>query len=431
MKTKIINANLVDVENGKIIKNSAVIINGSVIEDVMSNQKSGENFDRIIDFNNDLLMPAFINAHAHSAMTLFRSIADDVPLDKWLFDYIFPLEKKLTAEDVYNGTMLAILEYVRGGVATVGDMYLYSENSVLKAASLSGINIVSIGGASDITGQAEKEIEIQEEYYQKLNNKFENIGYIIGCHAEYTCSEKLINMLVDLSYKYKAPIYTHASETLKEVGDCAVRHNNLSPILYLNKCGFFDNGATLAHCVHADKDDIKVLHNKGVNVVHNPSSNLKLASGIAPVYTIQKNGVCVALGTDGAASNNSLDMFKEMYLASVLQKAQMSDACAVTSHTAIKMATINGAKALNLKNRGIIKKGYKADLIRVDINGAHMQPNNNLLNNLVYAAKSSDVLMTMANGKILYENGNYYIGEKFDRIIANAKKSIKELKERI
>ena len=427
MRTRIINANLVDVENGKIIPDSSVVINGSFIEEVLSGKLSGEHFDKVIDFKNDLLMPAFINAHTHSAMTLFRGIADDVSLEKWLFDHIFPLEEKLTSEDVYNGTMLAILEYVRGGVATIGDMYLHTEEAVLEAAKKSGINVVSAGGASDTFGQAKEQAEIQEDNYLKLNGKYENFSYIIGCHAEYTCSETLINLLVDLSYKYKTPLYTHASETLKEVGGCAVRHDNLSPILYLSKLGFFENGATLAHCVHTDKDDIKVLQKKCVNVVHNPSSNLKLASGIAPVYTMKKNGLCVALGTDGAASNNSLDMFKEMYLASVLQKAQMSDARAVTAQDAIKMATLYGAKALYLKDRGLIKKGYKADLIRVDINGAHMQPDNNLFNNLVYAAKSSDVLMTMANGKILYENGNYYIGEKFDKIISNAKNSIKRL----
>ncbi|MCL1901035.1 MAG: amidohydrolase [Firmicutes bacterium] len=428
MRTKIINANLVDVESGKVVPNSSVVINGGIIEEVLTDNISGENFEKTIDFKNDLLMPAFINAHTHSAMTLFRSIADDISLEKWLFDHIFPLEKKLTSEDIYNGTMLAVLEYVRGGIATIGDMYS-DEKAVLDAAKLSGINVVCVGGASDISKQAKEQIEIQEDNYLNLNGKLENFSYIIGCHAEYTCSENLIDLLVDLSYKYKTPLYTHASETLKEVGDCAVRHDNLSPILYLSKHGFFDNGAILAHCVHADKDDIKVLQKNDVSVVHNPSSNLKLASGIAPVYTMQKNGINVVLGTDGAASNNSLDMFKEMYLSSVLQKAQMSDACAGKAHDSIKMATLNGARALNLKNRGVIKKGYKADLIRVDINGAHMQPNNNLFNNLVYAAKSSDVLMTMANGKILYENGSYFIGEKPERIVLKAKSSIKRLTE--
>ena len=431
MNIKITNAALLDVRNGTLKDNCCIIIKDDIISKISFNDTYGENFDRVIDFKGDILMPSFVNAHAHSAMTLFRGIADDLPLQEWLFDNIIPLESKLEEEDIYNGVMLAIAEYVQGGITTFCDMY-FMQDAIYRANQRAGTYCICVGGTSDLDQNYEEAAQIEEERFLKYHGKLENADYMLGCHAEYTCSEKFLNLMTDLSYKYKTQIYTHACETLLEVGECTIRHNDLTPIQYFHKIGFFDNGAVLAHCVHLDKDDIKIMSQcNDVHVVHNPASNLKLASGIAPVCSMVKNGINVALGTDGASSNNNLDMFKEMYLAANLQKSLMYDAKAIKAHDAIKMATVNGALALRLKNRGEILEGYKADLIRIDVNSVHMHPHNNLVDNIVYAAKSSDVKLTMCNGKILYENGNFYIGDSIDNIIKNSAKSIKKLTKQL
>ena len=361
---------------------------------------------RTLDLQGNLLMPGLVNAHAHSAMTLFRGLGGDLPLERWLYDRIFPLEDKLTPEDVYAGTLLACLEYLSSGITSVGDMYFFPE-ALFQAYDEAGLRVKYVMACSDPDGDTDRELRNLEERYAAFKDKTPLFSCLLGAHAEYTCSEALLTGISDFAVLHREPTYIHLSETLKEVGDCTVRHSGLTPPQYLHKLGFFEHGGTAAHVVHADKDDLDLLKQCGVNVAHNPSSNLKLGSGIAPVYAMLDRGLCVALGTDGAASNDRLDLFREMYLMAVLQKGAMYDAGAVTAEEAVRAATVQGARALYLEKVGKVEEGWAADLIVVDLDRPHWKPLNDLPAELVYAAKSSDVILTMVGGEILYENGAF------------------------
>ncbi len=414
-------------KNAKILKDAdAEIFDGEVhVEDgkiVYVGKGKAFDADAVRDCGGNLLMPSFANAHAHSAMTLFRGVADDLPLKTWLFDRIFPLEDKLTEEDVYWGNMLAAAEYARGGVTAVADMYFYND-VIVDTLHKAGFALALCSGVNDIGGGTEDALCRIETAYNKY--KGDRLKYFIGLHAEYTCSDALLEGVADLAAKYGAPTYIHCSETLEEVGECTVRRN-LTPVEYLHKIGFFDNGGMIAHGTYLDKGDIALLKDKNVCVVSNPSSNLKLASGVAPIYSLLKNGVKVALGTDGAASNNKLSMFREMYLLSCLQKERMKDASAIGAQVALDAAGKTGWNALGM-NGGEIAAGKDADLVLIDLSAPSMRPLSDIKKSLVYAADTSAVLLTAAKGKILYENGEYHIGEPIETIYRNVEKCIKRL----
>ena len=424
MTTKFINAKIMENAFADIYSGEVIVENEKII---YAGGNSGYyKTDKVIDVKQNLLMSGFCNTHCHSAMTLFRGIKDDAPLSEWLFDNIFKLEANLKPEHVYWGTMLAIAEYVRGGVTAFADMY-YFPDEVVAAVQKSKMRAVLCGAVSDINSSYEKEIEKLESNYLKYNKISENINYMLGCHAQYTCSDNLICGISDLAYKYKSPTYIHLSETLDEVGKCDAAMG-LSPPAYLHKAGFFDFGGIAAHCVHVDKDDIDLLKSKNVYASINCCSNLKLASGIPPVFSMQNRGLKTVLGTDGAASNNQLSMFKEMHMYSVLSKASMSDAACGKAEDSINAATGEGYKALNL-NGGGIKAGNYADLIIVDLNAPNMRPINDIKSNLVFSADTSSIKTTMVKGNILYENGKYNIGENINDIYKNAEKCIRELKK--
>ena len=385
-----------------------------------------ESFDREIDCENNLLMSGFCNAHAHSAMCLFRGIADDLSLEDWLFERIFPLEKYLTSEDVYWGTMLQIAEYVRSGITCFADMY-YFEESVYNAAMSAGLCLAlcspySSQNGSDILSKIAKNYYL----YSTLSDR---VRYFPGLHAEYTCDEKLLEQVADFAAETGARTNIHLSETLKEVGDCTVRHGGLTPPQYLHKLGFFDNGGLAAHCVYVDKDDIALLNQCGVVPVINGGSNLKLASGIAPVASMLSAGMQPAIGTDGTASNNAASVFREMYLYSCLQKQALKDARTAGAEKALAAATVNGYDALGFRG-GRLKKGFFADMILVDLHAPNMNPQSDIKTNLVYSADNSNVLMTVAGGKIVYERGLFHIGESIDLIYSECERRIKRLLRR-
>ncbi len=410
MKIKFKNAHIITANAGfDVISGGDLCIDGANIGCVGACSHADESFDRVIDCGGDIIMPGLVNAHAHSAMTLLRGIAEGLPLENWLFDRIFPLEARLTPEDVYWGTLLAALEYVRGGVTFTGDAYFFPQ-AMFAAYDLAGLRCRYVAMPNDIDAGAEQRIAELERNFKDFYNRTPLFSIIPGVHAEYTCSEKFLHAVADFAAVNRQPLYTHMSETLKEVGDCTVRRGGLTPPQYLHKIGFFENGGTVAHAVHTDKDDIDLLVQSGVSVAHNPASNLKLASGVAPVYSMLQRGLNVCLGTDGAASNNALDIFREMYLMSVLQKSEMGDAAAVPAKDVILAATISGARALFEPSTGSLEPGKQADIIRVSVSGAHFRPKNDITSHLVYSGKSSDVCMTMVAGKILYEDGNYNIG---------------------
>lgn len=363
-------------------------------------------WDREIDCKKNLLMPGFKNAHTHSGMTLLRSFADDLPLDEWLNNKIFPIEAKMTAQDIYELSRLAVLEYLTSGITAVFDMYLTPE-SIADAFDNMGMRCVQVGAVNNFSQSP----EMVEELYQKLNNKSPLQSYMLGFHAEYTCSKALLEQIAGLAHKYKAPVFTHLAETEKEVSGCLERYG-MTPLAFLDSLGMFDYGGGGYHCVHMTREDISIMSRKGLYAVTNPGSNTKLASGIAPVSDFLKAGVKVAIGTDGPASNNCLDMFREMFLVTGLAKLREKDASAVDAMEVLKMATVNGARAMGLKDADILAKGKLADLIMIDLNQPNMKPQNNIPKNLVYSGSKQNVAMTMIGGEILYEKGSFYTKEK-------------------
>ncbi|MDE6614523.1 MAG: amidohydrolase [Clostridia bacterium] len=369
-------------------------------------------WDREIDAKGNLLMPSFKNAHAHSPMVFLRSYADDTTLDEWLFKQVFPREAKLTPDDCYWLTKLAILEYLSSGISLASDMYFHLE-SIADACVESGFRNVILEG---ITESNKSGLYDRLQWgIDKLDGKGGLIEYRLGLHAEYTNSEECIKMLAGFAKENKMPVYTHLCETAKEVKECVQRHGKTTGE-YLSDLGLFDYGGVAYHFVHPSDNDIKALKEKGVSVVTCPASNLKLASGIAPIKRLVDEGFNVAIGTDGPASNNALDMFREMYLATGLQKGTLGDPTVICGESVLDMATTNGAKAMGLKGFDGIKVGENADIVMIDLHQPNMQPLNNIVKNVVYAGSKSNVIMTIVAGKILYEKGEYSIGEDVDKI---------------
>jgi len=383
--------------------------------------------DKVIDVQGNILMPGFVNAHAHTPMTLLRGAKDDCCLDTWLNEGVWPLEAKMTNEDVYWGQMLGIAEYVRAGITTFDDFYFHYDG-MCRAINKAGIRArfcVAVSISSPPNANFDKELEDNYELVKKLTNpKLVNI--VATAHAIYTISEEKFFALLKFANKNNLSLSLHLSETLKEVGDCTQKNNGLTPPAYIEQLGMLDRPCLCYHCVHMDKDDLQILADYNASVATCPSSNLKLASGIAPIYAMQNKGLNIAIGTDGAASNNSLDMFKEMFLVATLSKVNIYDASVVSARQVLQMATVNGAKALDI-NSGEIKVGKNADIILVSLQEPHMQPQDNIISNLVYSAKSSDVYFTMVGGKVLYENGKYNIGEDIETIYKKAEDIRKRL----
>lgn len=379
------------------------------------------NWDQEIDCRGNLLMPGFKNAHTHSGMTLLRSFADDLPLDEWLNYQVFPVEAKMTAEDIYELSRLAILEYLTSGITAVFDMYLTPE-SIADAFDDMGMRCVQVGAVNNFS----QSLELVEEMYQKLNHRGPLQSYILGFHAEYTCSKELLEGVAALSHKYKAPVFTHLAETEGEVEGCKQRYG-MTPMEFLDSLGIFDHGGGGYHCVHMTSSDIAIMKKRGLYAVTNPGSNTKLASGIAPISEYLKEKVPVAIGTDGPASNNCLDMFREMFLVTGLAKLREKDASAVDALGVLKMATVNGAHAMGLWDADVLAAGKKADMILIDLNQPNMQPLNNIAKNLVYSGSKQNVAMTMIGGRILYEKGEFYTAGKPEDIYRRANEIIGRL----
>lgn len=382
------------------------------------------NWDREIDCEGNLLMPGFKDAHTHSPMTCMRSLADDLPLEEWLNEQIFPIEAKMTADNIYHLTKLAILEYVSGGITSIFDMYINPE-AVGKACVDAGMRCVQVGSVNNFTLNS----EYIEKMYLKWNNDNSLISYVLGFHAEYTTSELILKQIAQIAKKYQAPVYTHLSETKSEVESC-IKRTGMTPTAYLDSLGIFDFGGGGYHCNHMSDGDIEIFKKRKLYVVTNPASNLKLASGIAPISKFLCENIPVAIGTDGPASNNCLDMFREMFLVTGLAKYREHDASAVDAREVLKMATINGANAMGLVNCDVLAPGKYADIIMVDLNQPNMQPLNNIVKNIVYSGNKHNIKMTMINGKILYENGEFYIDQEPRKIYKKANDIIHKLKEK-
>ena len=361
--------------------------------------------ERTIDAKGNLLMPGFVNAHTHLPMTLFRGYANDLNLQDWLFGNIIPLEDKLTAEDVYLGAMVGAAEMLLSGTTCFLDMYDFAD-TIAAAVEKSGLRAVLCQGMAGDGGNMQKIAKAKEICQRFQGAAGGRITTMISPHAEYTCSEEFLLACQDAAQELGVGIHVHASETAKEVRECMERHNGLSPIRYFDKLGLITDKTVLAHCVAIDSGDLETLAARGAHVAHNPGSNMKLASGFAPVPALLRGGVNVALGTDGASSNNNLDMWEEMALCALMHKGFSGDPKAIPAKKALRMATIDGARALGLEDEtGSLEVGKKADLILVDTQGPRYYPRGEMVNHIVYAGHAADVKMTMVEGHILMEDG--------------------------
>lgn len=404
------------VKDGKIEK---IVEDGEISKLVFSEEK----WDREIDGQGNLILPGFKNAHTHSAMTFLRSYADDLPLQQWLESQVFPMEAKLTAEDVYWLSKLAVMEYLTSGITSNFDMYFHQE-TIARASAECGFRTVLLSNLNDFVSSPEE----AEEQYLKLNNFDPLITYRFGFHAEYTTSEPLLRKVAELAWKYKEPVFAHISETESEVLECKNRHG-MTPPVYLDHLGLFEYGGGGYHCVYMTEEDLDLFEKKGLFVVTNPGSNMKLASGIAPVSEMLKRGISLGIGTDGPASNNCLDMFREMFLVTGLAKLREKDAAAVPAEEVLKMAVTGGAKAMGLSSCDCLAEGKAADLIMIDLHQPNMQPFNDLVKNLVYSGSKQNVKLTMVNGKILYENGEFFIGVEAETVYQKANEIIERMKK--
>ncbi|MBO5999419.1 MAG: amidohydrolase [Lachnospiraceae bacterium] len=354
-------------------------------------------FDREIDCEGNLLMPGFKDAHTHSAMTFLRSNADDLPLQEWLNEQVFPYEAKLTGSDIEILTRLAILEYYTSGITSIMEMYL-DPPAIARACIDMGMRVVQVGGVNNFSQSP----ELLEEWYRTLNDIHPLSSFAMGFHAEYTCSRELLERFAALAAKYKAPFFAHISETEREVSECVERYGR-TPVEFLCSLGIFDYGGAGYHLVHTTQDDIAIMKEKGIGAVTNPGSNTKLASGIAPVQAYLDSGLKVAIGTDGPASNNCLDMFREMFLTAGLGKLLTKDASAVPAENVLRMACSDGADIMLLPDCNCLRAGKKADMIMIDLDQPNMQPINNIACNLVYSGSKANVKMTMIDGRIVYD----------------------------
>lgn len=378
-------------------------------------------FEREIDLHGNLLMPGFKDAHTHSPMTFLRSYADDMPLQDWLYKQVFPMEAKLTPEMIYHFTKLAVLEYLTSGITASFDMYVEPEANA-RANLEMGFRTVLCGTLNDFKDS----IETLEGFYRKYNQYHPLISYQLGFHAEYTTSEGLLRDLAALAGQYRAPVYTHLSETAAEVAGCEERYGS-SPVKTLAEMGLWEYGGGGFHCVHVSEEDMDIIKEKGIYVVTNPASNAKLASGIAPICAMLEREIPLAIGTDGPASNNCLDMFREMFLVTGLAKLREQNAAACPAEAVLKMATAGGAAAMGLKDCDCIAEGKQADLIVIDLHQPNMQPEHNPVKNLVYSGSKQNVLLTMVAGRILYENGQFFTGEDPEQIYEEVKKDLQIL----
>lgn len=383
--------------------------------------KCDEKADSVYDLNGNLLMPSFKNAHTHSAMTFGRSLADDLPLQSWLNNEIFPREAKLESRDIYDLSMLAFLEYLTSGISACFDMY-YHPDMMAKASTDLGFRTVMTSGLNNFC----ESIQSVEDYYKRYNSYSDLISYKLGFHAEYTTDKNLIFGISKLAEKYEAPVFLHASETMAEVEDCIKRYGK-SPTLFLDEMGIFNYGGGAYHSVWVSDDDLEVYKKRGIWAIINAGSNAKLASGIAPVSKMLKKGINIAIGTDGPSSNNALDMFREMYLIEATQKLNDKDAASTDPIEILKAATIGSAHCMGLYDCDIIAEGKKADLIVIDLHKPSMQPINSILKNIVYSGSKDIIKLTMVNGRILYENGEFN-GIDAEKIYYNAQKATDRLK---
>ena len=429
MNIRFYNARILTMEDGCELFKGEIHVLDNVIDYVGEElthediKNSSVYYDKEIDCKGNVLMPGFKDAHTHSAMTGMRSYADDMPLQEWLETKIFPLEAKLTDEDIYILTQLSVLEYLSTGVTAVFDMYLSPYESA-RACEEMGLRMVNVSGINKFGPT----LEVLEKRYNDLNKNNGFSSFMMGFHAEYTCTKELLQDVANLAKKYNAPVWAHNSETQSEVDECIGRYG-MTPTELMESVGMFENGGGGYHCVYLSDHDIEIFKKHNLTVVTNPGSNTKLASGVAPLTKYLEAGINIAIGTDGPSSNNCLDMFREMFLVTGLAKLHDKQAFAMPPKEVLKMATVNGARCMGLDDCDVLAKGKKADIIMIDLNQPNMQPLNNIVDNIVYSGSKTNIKMTMIDGKILFEDGQYHVGVSPEEIYARANEVMDKYKD--
>ena len=398
-----------------------ILVEGNKISEIAYNIQ--QETEHQIDGKNMVALPPFINAHTHAAMTLMRGYADDLLLDDWLQNKIWPFEAKITENDVFWGTKLACLEMIKSGSTFFNDMYWHyhgTARAVEEMGIRAAVSAVFIDGFDK--EKAKQQIRLNEQLYHETKRYSERINFALGPHAIYTVSEESLIWAKEFSEENNIMIHIHISETQNEVEDCIQKHGK-RPIEYLQDIGLLSSNVLAAHVIWVNEREMQILKEYNVKIAHNPTSNMKLCSGFFPYKELKKYDLSIALGTDGCASNNNLDMLEEMKIAALLHKIKSNDTTIMSANEAYKMATINGAKIFNL-NCGEIKEGALADFILVDLNDVNLVPNHNLISNMVYSANRSCIDTVICDGKILMQDGKV---EGEEEIIAKVSEVVKDL----
>jgi 5-methylthioadenosine/S-adenosylhomocysteine deaminase len=394
-----------DTENA-IIKDGILGIKGDTISYIGSGHGKKFRGKRIIDAKGGLILPGLINGHTHAAMTLFRGLADDLPLMEWLNNYIFPAESRMDADFVYSGTLLACAEMIMSGTTTFCDMYLF-EDEVARAAKEAGMRSLVGEVLYDFDSPNYGPIQNGLKYTEDLIKKWQGdplVSIAVEPHSLFTCSPELLSSTNELALKYNVPLVIHVAETRSELEEVKKRYGK-GPVQHLKSLGVLGPHLIADHCVHLGEKEIRMFAENEVKAIHNPESNMKLASGIAPIPEMLKSKVTVGLGTDGCASNNNLDLFAEMDMAAKLHKINTMDTTVMDALTVMRMATVEGAKALGMGEvTGSLEKGKKADVIVLDTKKPHLTPMYNPFSHLVYAARGNDVTHSIINGRLLMED---------------------------
>lgn len=402
--------NITIIDENIVQKNNMYVgIEGDTIT-YIDDKMPKKDFGSVYEGKGKLLMSGFYNAHAHSAMTLMRGYAENLMLQEWLEKKIFPFETKLNSNAVYWGTMLAMAESIRFGIVSSTDMYYFCDDMIRAVLETGCKNNMGRG----VTNFSDADL-YDLDSFKEMKYTFDNFNQAgsgrikvdMSLHAEYTSNPKTVMQMAEYTKEIGANMHVHVSETKFEHEACKQRNNGLTPIAYLNSLGLFETNSTAAHCVWIEGEDFKILKEKGVTVASNPISNLKLASGVCNVPKLLRKNINVAIGTDSVASNNSLNFIEEIKVFAISSKEKFGDPTVVTPVEAIRAATVGGAIGQGRTDCGKLKVGNKADLIVLDINQPQMKPAHSLINNLVYSASGSDVVLTMVDGKVLYENGEY------------------------
>ena len=404
------NAKIITTENGsfKVLENAFLGVNGKYI-DYLGTEKPSAEYSETVDMYDKLLMPGLFNGHAHSAMNLLKGIGSDLPLQVWL-NLIWPIEDKMREQEFKSGMDMVILEMLAGGTVSFSDMYMMpwiTQECVGKSGIKADLTRVVMGGSED-TDYLTFPNRLQAlEFHKDYNGAYDDRLHVDFCvHAEYTIADSIFLKWADEIQKTGGRFHTHLSETKSEHQACIEKHK-MTPTERFAKAGYFNLPSYAAHCVWVTEEDMDILKEKGVTVVHNPSSNMKLGSGFAPVPRMLEKGINVALGTDGSASNNNVNMFEEMHLASVIHNGYSCNPVLMNPSQVLKMATVNGALAQGRTDTGSLEVGKKADIIALNLDAPHMVPDNDTLALVTYSAQAGDVCMTMVDGKVLYKDGEY------------------------